>query len=113
MTRVVAAVTAHTPTATADFRFIHVINFNAPIVKVEPAAAPDTITAAVTEAAKPVGTACTAEVVNAPARTEAEITLPRRAKKLRSFSSALVIRFWAASRQPSRACISFMAAVSP
>ena len=81
MTRVVAAVIAHTPTATADFRLVQAINFNAPIVKVEPAAAPDNITAAVTEAARPVGTACTADVVNAPARTEAEITLPRRSMK--------------------------------
>ena len=94
---VVAAVTAHTPTATADFRFVQAINFNAPKARVEPAAAPDSATVVVTEATRPVGTACTAEVVKAPVSTDAEISVPRRAKNVRSFSSARVTRFWAAS----------------
>src|SRR5439155_22159333 len=104
MTRVVAAVIAHTPAATADFRLVQAINFNDPKVRVELAAAPESIPAAVTEAARAAGAVCTAEADNAPDNTDAEITLPRWARKDRSFSSARVIRFCAASafiRRPS------------
>src|SRR5437016_6221383 len=97
MTRVVAAVTAHTPTATAGFRLVKAINFNDPKVRAEPAVAPESIPAAVTEAARAAGAACTAEADKAPDNTDAEITLPRCARKDRSFSRARVIRFCAAS----------------
>src|SRR5204863_6248392 len=102
MTSVVEAVIAHTPTATADFRLVQAINFNDPKVRVEPAAAPDS-TAAVTEAARAAGAAGTAEADNVPDKTDAEITLPRRAKNDRSVSSARVIRFCAASSLIPRA----------
>src|SRR5213078_923241 len=87
------------------FRFVQAINFRAPKVKVEPAAAaPDTMTAAVTEAVRLAGAAPTADVEIAPASTEADMTLPRRAKKPRSFSKARAIRFCAASSFVPRAC---------